>query len=237
MISIANRPKLKSYASFSNTLSLGGFATLLVSVVLPYLRPEYAQISLGLMLGGLILSTIGIYLANRWVRKPRPEISLDNALKKFPDSYRLYHYSGLPCKHILLSPYGLVLFRTINWEGKFTYANGRWREFINFGRAIRYPLENHLGDPTKSARNVEQSIRDFIKDLPGEDGDLPIQSMIVFLHFKVILEVEHPPMPVCMIDALKKKIPAKGERLPETLYDQIKTTLDNRFPPNMELRV
>jgi hypothetical protein len=237
MISIANRPKLKSNATFSNVLSLGGFATLLASVVLPYIKAGFIQSAMGLMLGGFVLSVIGIYLANRWARKPRPETSLESALKKFPDSYRLYHYSSLPCKHILLSPYGVFLIHTINWEGAFAYKNGRWREFINFGRAIRYPLEEHLGDPTKRALSIEQRMHDYFKDKAGENGALPIHSMIVFLHFKTKLDIENPTVPVYQIDELKKKIPAKGVRLSEMLYSQIKSALDEQFTPQMELRV
>jgi hypothetical protein len=237
MISIANRPKLKSDATFANTLSLGGFATLLISVVLPYIKPEFAQATIGLLLGGLILTTVGIYLGNRWARKPRPEASLEGALKKFPDSYRLYHYSKLPCKHILLSPFGVVLFHTINWEGVFSYKKGRWREYINFGRAIRYPLEQHLGNPSKVALGVEQSMRDYFKQKLGENNPIPIHSMIVFLHFKTNLDIENPSIPVYLIDGLKKKVPSKGEKLPDEVYSQLRSILDEQFTPQMELRV
>ncbi len=237
MISLANRPKLRSNSTFANVLSLGGFATLLLSVVLPYIKPEFIQATIGLLLGGLILSTIGIYLANRWARKPRPETSLEGALKKFPDSYRLYHYSNLPCKHILLSPFGVVLFHTINWEGVYSYKDGRWREYINFGRAIRYPLEQHLGNPTRTALSVEQNMRDYFKAKMGDISALPIHSTIVFLHFKTKLDVENPPVPVYLIDGLKKKVPAKGEKLPEALYSHLKEILDEQFTPEMELKV
>ncbi len=237
MISIADRPQLKFRSTFANSLSVGGLAMLLLSIVLPYFKPEFGLIASLLMLGGMVIAFIGIYFANRWVRKPRPEESLDIALKKFPNSYRLYHYSDLPCNHILLSPYGVMLFHTINWEGTFTYKKGHWRELINFGRAIRYLLEQHLGNPTNSALKIEQGMQGFFKNLLGENDTLRIQSVIVFLHFKAKLDIENPPMPVCMVDALKKQIPSKGERLPEALYQQIQSALDERYPSQRELRV
>lgn len=237
MISIADRPKLKSMATFTNVLAVGGFMTLLGSLLLPYFKPEFTLLAYGLMGGGLLLSIVGIYLANRWVRPPRPETVLDQALKKFPDSFRLYHYSGLPCRHILLTPYGVILFHAINWEGVFSYKNGHWKEKINFGRAIRYPLEQHLGNPIKDAQIVENDMREILKSSIGELNDLRFQSMIIFLHPKTRLEVENPTIPVCMIDGLRKKIPVKGERLPEALYQKIQAILDSRFSPQRELKV
>lgn len=237
MISIADRPKLKSMATFTNVLAVGGFMTLLGSVILPYFKPEFTTVAYGLMGGGIILSVVGIYLANRWVRPPRPEKSLDEALKKFPNSFRLYHYSGLPCRHILLTPFGIVLLHIINWEGVFTYKNGRWKERINLGRAIRYPLEQHLGDPTKTALTVEQAVKEFFKNTLSEHDALHFYSMVVFLHPKIRLDVENPTIPVFSIDVLKKKIPAKGEKMPEALYQQIQSTLDGRYPFQSELKI
>ena len=46
---------------------------------------------------------VGIYFANRWVRKPRPEESLDKALKSFDDHYRIYHYPYRPCRATISS--------------------------------------------------------------------------------------------------------------------------------------
>ncbi|MBN1536107.1 MAG: NERD domain-containing protein [Anaerolineales bacterium] len=237
MISIADRPKLKSIATFTNVTAVGGFITLLGGVILPYFKPEFASVAYGFMLGGLIISIIGIYFTNRWVRPPRPETSLDEALRKFPDSYRLYHYSGLPCKHILLTPYGLVLFQAINWDGVFSYKNKRWKEHMNFGRVIRYPLEQHFDDPNKNASLMEQTVREYLKGYMGEYETLPLQSMVVFLHPRVKLEVENPSILVSALDGFKKKIPAKGERMPEALYESIQKALDECYPPAREQKV
>lgn len=234
MISIANRPKIKSQATFSNVITVGGFIALLLGVIIPYVKPEYTEITFGIMLAGFILSIAGVYLANRWVRPPRPEKSLDEALKKFPDSYRLYHYSGLPSRHILLSPYGITLFHTINWEGVFKYKNNRWKELINFGRAIRYPLEQHLGDPTKESIIAEQAMKEIFEKSLGKSYKIDIKSMIVFLHHKVRLEIENSIIPVYKIDILKKQIISKGTRMPEDIYDQIKSVLDSYYNPQME---
>jgi len=237
MISIADRPKLKSITTFSNVTAVGGFITLLGGVILPYYKSEFASIAYGLMGGGMILSIIGVYLTNRWVRPPRPETSLDEALKKFPDSFRLYHYSGLPCKHILLTPYGLVLFHTINWDGMFSFKNGHWKEKINLGRAIRYPLEQHLGNPSKKVQSDKQAVIDYLKASIRDTDSISLQSMIVFLHPKTKLNLENPTIPVCTIDTLKKKIVAKGERMPDAQYQQIQAIMDKCYPPLSENKI
>lgn len=234
MISIANRSKIKSQATFSNIIAVGGFITLLLGVVIPYIKPEYAEITFGFIIVGAVLSIAGVYMANRWVRLPRPEQSLDEALKKFPDSYRLYHYSGLLSQHILLSPYGITLFHTINWEGVFKYKNKRWKETISFGRAIRYPLEQHLGDPTKKSIKTKQEMRNILEKSLGGKLEIDIKSMIVFLHNKVRLDIENSVIPVYKIDILKKQIISKGTRMPEEIYNQIKSVLDSYYSPQME---
>lgn len=237
MISIADRPKLKFQSTFSNIIAVGGFITLMLGIVLPYINSKFMSMSFGLMLGGMILSVIGIYILNRWGRKPRPEESLDNALKKLPDSFRLYHFSGLLCKHILLSPYGVTLFHTINWEGVFVYKNKRWKEMINLGRAIRFPLEQHLGDPSKLMLNAEQEIRDYFKQLLGENNIPQIRPVIIFLHPKTKLEIEKSAIPVCKVDALKKHIPIKGAKMPDEQYEKIKSALDGLYKPGLELKI
>ena len=75
----------------------------------------------------------GIYFANRWVRKPRPEDSLAEALRTLGDGYNLYNYTCLPGKHVLLMPNGVMVFETINLAGDFSYLNGRWKEKMNPG--------------------------------------------------------------------------------------------------------
>src|SRR5512142_3481122 len=115
-----DRQKLNARAQAANIASIGGLLLLLASVVIPLFMPKWNTYTSVLMVLGAAGAMVGIYLANRWVRKPRPEDSLDKALKSFDDNYRLFHYpSSLPCEHILLTPNGLIALEVVNLNGSF----------------------------------------------------------------------------------------------------------------------
>ena len=96
MKAIINQQQIRKRSLISNVMSVGGLFTLLASVVLPLFIPNLANLSFILMIAGLGISMVGIYFANRWVRKPRPEDELNKALKSLNDSCHLYHYPRLP---------------------------------------------------------------------------------------------------------------------------------------------
>ena len=160
MITIVDRPKLKNRAMLSNLASSGGLVLLLASVLLPLFLPKWAKFSFVMMAVGLGTAMVGIYFANRWVRRPRPEDRLDQALKPLNDSHHLFHYPALPCDHVLLTPNGVVLLETVNLGGEFYYQNQRWKEAMTMGRAIRFIVEEHLGDPIRSVRQTENYLRE-----------------------------------------------------------------------------
>lgn len=209
----------------SNLASMGGLMLLLGGVVAPLFLPALHQATQVVMVVGMGISMVGIYLANRWVRKPRPEESLDLALKSLNDSHHLFHYPSLPCEHVLLTPFGVVIIEVFNLAGDFSYKDGQWKEKMNFGRALRYIVEEHLGDPTKTAHELEEYLRGrFTQDL-GSEQSIPIHSVVTFTHPGVRLDVKNPPIPVCTLDKLKGHITKKTTKLDTRVYDQLDLTL------------
>jgi hypothetical protein len=180
------------------------------------------------MLAGMGVAMVGIYFANRWVRKPRPEESFVKALKSLDNQYRLYHYPSLPCDHLLLTPAGVVVFETINLAGKFSYQQGRWREAMNMGRALRYIVEEHVGDPVESARREEEDLKQlFVKEF-GADVSIPTRPIVVFTHPAVNLEIKDAPIPVCKVDKLKKQVVVNAPRLSPGLYEKLSSFLERK---------
>ena len=123
MKSLIDTRRVARRARLSNIASVTGLLALLASVLVPLFWPGYMAYAYGLMVAGLGVSMTGIYFANRWVKKPRPEVSLDAALKSLSGAHRLYHYPSLPCDHVLLTPNGLVVLETVNLASHFTYKN------------------------------------------------------------------------------------------------------------------
>jgi hypothetical protein len=213
--------KVKRRSLISNLASVGGLLILLSSVAIPLFIPSLDKAAQVLMIAGMGLSMIGIYFANRWVRKPRPEDSLDQALKSLNDSYHLFHYPSLPCEHVLLTPIGVVVIEVFNLAGDFSYKDGRWKEKMNLGRALRYLVEEHLGDPIKNARELEEYLRGRLAQALGGENSISIHSVVTFTHPAVRLDVKNPPIPVCKPDKLCRYISKKTTRLDPAIYNQL----------------
>lgn len=226
MKTFIDRQKIKQRAQFSHTASISGLILLLASVVLPLFLPKWAGMASLLMVIGLGTSMVGIYFANRWVRKPRPEDQLDKALKGLSDSHHLYHYPSLPCDHVLLTPNGVVILETVNIGGDFSYKKGRWKEAMTVGRALRYIVEEHLGDPIKAASGTSQYLQNQFGRLIKPGATIPIQAAVVFIHPNVHLEVENAPITVCEVDKLRKRIALDTPRLDPEVYEKLSTSFE-----------
>ncbi|PWH16568.1 MAG: hypothetical protein DDG59_09380 [Anaerolineae bacterium] len=228
MKSILDARKVARRARFANLASLSGLLTLLAATLLPYFIAGSQLIASLLMVIGLFTAMIGIYFANRWVRKPRPEAVLDSELKSLSNSYRLYHYAHKAADHLLLTPFGVTVLETVNLEGRFLYKNGRWKELMRLGRALRYIVEEHLGDPIKAALSSQAYLRrEFSQKIEGGEA-IPLSAVVVFTHPRCVLEVEETPIPVVKAEHLKRVIPQKGTRLSEALYQRLQAFLEAR---------
>jgi hypothetical protein len=191
--------------------------------------PKLSALSNLLMAAGLVSSMLGIFYANRWVKKPRPEDSLRKALKGLSDANRLYHYPRLLADHVLLGPNGLAVIETVNLEGNFFYKDGRWTERMSIGRALRYIVEEHLGDPGRSASDAAESLLRQLTPLLNDTTHLEIQPLVVFTHPRAILEMaEVSPVPVVVLDKIRSKVAAGKQRLGADEYEAIKNFLDGK---------
>ena len=222
-----DRQKVNARAQAANLASVGGLILLLASVVVPLFLPKWSGFTSILMIIGGLGAMVGIYLANRWVRKPRPEESLDKALKAFDDHYRIYHYpASLPCEHVLLTPTGMLALEVVNLSGYFSYRNGRWKEAMTVGRALRYIVEERVGDPVVLSQAMVQELQSRLeKEFAGEVA-APIKALTVFTHPLAELEVEGGQIPACKIEKLRKQATLSGGRLAPETYDKISSWLE-----------
>jgi hypothetical protein len=220
--------KVNARSQLANLASIGGLLLLLVSVLIPLFVSSWASFSWILMVVGLGMAMVGIYFANRWVRKPRPEESLDKALKSFDDHYHIYHYpSSLPCDHILLSPTGLIALEVVNLSGSFIYHNDRWKEAMTVGRALRYIVEERVDNPvTFSQAMVEELNRRIEKEFNGEVV-VPVKALTVFTHPAAELEIEGTSIPACKLEKLRKQAAIVSEKLAAETYAKLSSFLEH----------
>ena len=223
---IIDREKLRRRATASHVASLGGLAIILGAVVLSMSRPDWATLTAILMVAGFAISSVGIFFANRWVKKPRPEDTLSLALKGLADPCRIYHYL-LPADHVLLTPSGVVVIETVNLEGRFVYRNGKWKQHVTLGRSLRFFVEETLGDPTARAREDAQRMSQLLDARLSSDGPaVPVNGVVLFVHPNSEVIADSPPIPVCQPAQLRKRIPAHLPKLPQARFEQVRAALD-----------
>lgn len=221
-----DREKANARATLANAASVGGLILLLASVLAPLFWQNLAPYALILLLVGGVTSMVGIYLANRWVRRPRPEESLAKALKSFDDTYRLFHYPSFPCDHVLLTPSGVVGLEVVNLASRFTYRDRRWRESMTMGRALRYLVEPRIGDPVVVSEALAAEMGQWFSDHLGGGADVPVRVLTVFTHPAVELEIDTPHVPAYKVEKLRKHIALQGTKMPAKLYDEIAAALE-----------
>jgi len=222
---IIDRPALARRARLSHIASLGGLLVLLGSVAISLWQPSWTLVSgLLLFLGG-VSAMVGIYFANRWVKKPRPEEVLDQALKGLDDRHRMYHYS-LPCDHLLLTPGGIIVIETVGLEGEFTYREGRWRQKMTPGRAMRFFVEERLGDPIDRAQSYARLIKAHLVEEVPEASTMEARGMVAFTNPNVEVHVEKAPIPVCRADKVRARLPKDTVKLPLEIYQRVQKRLD-----------
>jgi hypothetical protein len=199
---------------------------MMVSGGFSILRPDLVTFENIGILAGIGISMVGIYFANRWVMKPRPEDSLDQVLKTLSESHRLYNYPAFHCDHILLTPSGEVLLETVNLDGVFIYKNGRWQEKMSIGRALRYIIEEYLSNPIKSVQAGAELFRDRLKEELTVEGKVPVTPLVVFTHPRALIEVHDAPVPVLPVAKLRKQFPGNLLKMSPELYKGVQAMLD-----------
>ena len=192
---IKNRARLGRIASFAGLaiLVLGLVASLSPHELLT--SPQWMLASFGCLFVGFLLSQVGIYHANRWVKEPRADQTLDKILKGFDNRYHLYNYV-LPAPHVLLAPFGLCVIKPKHQGGKVRCQGEKWRHEIGWKRILRLFGQEGLGNPTKEVRAEIEKLRRFLAERLPDDEEVPIEGIVVFTNPQVDLETEAPAVPV-----------------------------------------
>jgi hypothetical protein len=227
---ILDRERLRRRATASHAASLGGMLTMLGSVALALFAQQWVTLASLLLFLGFAVATTGIYFANRWVRKPRPEDVLDQALKGLDDRHRLYHYLPHAPAHLLLSPTGVVVLETRSGDGYFELREGRWRQKITMGKALRFFVEEPLGDPIGEARQRVEQVEAALAARVEGGAQVPVSSIVVFTHPAAVLNAKGASLPVCQPKQLRGLLPKNRQALPTPVLDGVRAFLDAGGP-------
>ncbi len=203
---IQTRSKIGRYAS------LGGLAVLAGGLLASFLgqqRPELITLSFVCLLIGFVLSQVGIYYGNRFVRADRPDEVLTKALKGLDDRFVLYHYQ-LPTPHVLLAPDACYVLSVQQQSGKVSARGDRWKHPLGWKWLFAWASQESIGNPAKAAQlEVETLQAQLAKKLPNVE--VLLTPVIVFSNPDVELDVSGTAVPVIHIKKLKDWLRGVGK--------------------------
>jgi hypothetical protein len=182
------------------------------------------------LLGGWMLSQIGIYLAHRYVRDPRPDQVLDMQVKKVARDGRFYHFL-LPAPHVLLTPQGIIVFIAKFQSGNVTVQGDKWRQT---GVGIRrFFGQEGLGNPTREAESAVAAIANYLRKNAPSVEEVPVAPVIVFTTKEAgELDLKGSTIPAVHYAKLKNFLRQQRgkdvKRMPAADYEAIQTAFDKK---------
>lgn len=214
---IASRARLGKIASFT------GLGILLLGLILSF-SPRLFMASLLCLLAGLIVSNIGTYNLNRWVKRPRSDEVIARALKGLDDRFWLFSYV-FPAEHIILAPSGLYVVNPKPHDGEIYCEGTKWRRQFKWSRLLRALYEEGLGNPTAEVIAQADKMRDFLKSRLPEGEEIELKEVVLFTNPGARLKLKAPSVPVLTPKALKTHIRQK-DKSSSLSGDQYKTLLE-----------
>jgi hypothetical protein len=221
-----NEGYIKRRASVGKWASLLGLVVLAGGFLISLRNPALFFVSFATLIVGFLLSNVGIYYANRYVRAERPDAVLAQALKGLDRRFALYQFL-LPVSHLLREPGGLTVFVVKPQEGTILYQEGKWRNKQGWGRLLRWVGQEGLGRPEQE---LEQEVQAMEEWLHKQDSELevPVRGLVVFTHPNVDLQVGNTPIPALLPKQIKGWL-RKSDKLsplPDETFEQLKQLLN-----------
>lgn len=184
---------------------------------------------------GWLLAQVSLYLSNRYVRTPNPDVALDEVLQKLVAEKvvkrgRVYHYC-LPVPHVFLTPEGIVLF-VLKYQRGVMYANGdTWRQrkagLLNLNK---YLAQESIGNPTREAETALQVMVNFLNKQFPDMAEVPLAVLIAFTTVpNDQLDVQNSRIPAMHVSKVKgylKQQWSKSKPMPKGQYEAIQAAFD-----------
>lgn len=229
MIIIRDDKKIARYRTVGQVASFAGMAALIGGMVLIFVGDPQTVFywQLAALLVGWMLSQVGIYFAQRYVRRPRPDQVLDEALEKVGKDGRLYHYI-LPAPHVLLLPSGIIVIVAKYQGGKISVQDDKWRQT---GMGLRrFFGQEGLGNPTREAENSIAAIAHFLQKNAPQVEEVPIGALIVFTTKGITnLDLKGSTIPAMHYTKVKGFLKQQSRaKLPSAHYEAIRAAFDQK---------
>jgi hypothetical protein len=186
----------------------------------------YALVALLL---GFTMTQIGMYLGNRYGRRPRPDEKLDAGLKGLSNDFTLYHYST-PASHLLVGPAGMWLLLPYHQRGKVVFKKNRWQ--MSGGGFVQSYMrifgQEGLGRPDIEIDKESTSLKKYLARRL-EEAEIPEpKSVLVFTSDEIEIDSEGATVPAMKLKQLKDFIrqKAKEEKFPSGSLSALNEALE-----------
>lgn len=207
-MNIATNEKLiRRNARISQISMVTGLIVLAGGMFISFRSPEQFGLSLVALLAGFALSQIGIYFGNRWGRRPRPDESLNQALKGLDGRYSMYHFIT-PASHLMVGPAGIWVFLPRNQRGTITYEKGRWRQkggglLMNY---LKIFAQEGLGRPDLEIENEKSNVGKYLSNILADDNLPEINAALIFTNEQTVIDIdENADLPAVTLPVGKLK--------------------------------
>lgn len=181
------------------------FGVLIVGLFIgfrPSTNPEDPNFTATLLLQALVLpvavvaSLVSVRMTNQWLRQPRPEHAIRDALKGINKKSVLYNYYHFPARHVLIAPQGVFAMVTRFQEGRYVVNGDHWERVGGFG-PLRILRGDSIGKPNEEAQRAADHVRELLEPIAP---DLEVQPLVIFVDPRARLEVNDPIVPVLHAD-------------------------------------
>ena len=229
MVIFRDEERIARMGRIAKIVNFVGLGALIVGFILAFTNLQsfsnlvlYQLTALGV---GWLLSQVGIYLTHRYLRQPRPDQVLDDAVKKVARNGRMYHFL-LPAPHVLLTPEGIIVFNLKYQGGQISAHGDKWKQ-RGVGMRKIFGQEG-LGNPSREVDAMVQALANFIRKNVPSIEEVPIGAMIVFTTKGVKnLDVDQSNIPAMHATKVKGFLRQKRrDPLPEADYKAIKAAFD-----------
>jgi len=237
MVILRDDDRVARMAKIGQYVSLISIIILLGGLLLIFIGNENAILFQLLALAvGYSLSQVGLYLQNRYVREPRADQVLDDALKHVARDGRLYHFA-LPAPHVLLLPTGVVILHTKYQKGEIYAEGDSWTQK---GVGLRkYFGQEGLGNPTKEAEKLLSSMANYIRQNAPDIEEVPMAPIIVFTAKDIeVLDVKDSRIPAMHASKLKGFLRQEKDKLPpmpKEAYNSLQAAFDKKVASLVEV--
>ena len=226
---IKNEKLIKRNATIGNWTSIGAIVVLGVGMYLSLKYKELFIYALLALLVGFTLTQVGMYMGNRYGRRPRPDEKLDTGLKGLPGDYTMYHYTT-PASHLLVGPAGLWILLPYHQHGQVSFKKNRWR--MSGGGFVQGYMrifgQENLGRPDIEIESETGRLEDYLsKRLDG--AEIPeIKPLMVFTSDDVEIDAEEAPVPAMKLKQIKDffRQKAKEQKLSTEKINRLKAALE-----------